>query len=127
LPATRVVTPLMSWPDHEEALSWSDHEEELFQQDRRRRHTLGALFAAFLILAAVALTIHGAGSGVAFAAALAALGGAALLGARWRLNGSVADAFGQVARERRAERKHRLYRRRQAIVRGAWQPPGTRR
>ena len=109
------------------SMSWSDHEEKLFQQDRRRRRALGALFAAFLVLGSVALAIPGAGSGVAFAAALAALGGTAALGARWHLNGNVANAFGQVARERRADRKHRLDRRQQAIVRGTWRPPGARR
>lgn len=106
---------------------WSDHEEELFQQDRRRRRVLGVLFMAFLVLGGVALVIHGAGFDVAFAAALAALGATALLGARWHLNGNAADAFGQAARERRTDRKHQLYRRRQAIAQGTWRPPGAQR
>jgi uncharacterized membrane protein YqjE len=108
-------------------MMWSDHEEDLFQQKRRRSRVLGALFLIFVALAIVAMVLPGGSSYVALAASLAALAATALLGARWHLNGNAADAVGSVARERRAERRHRLARRQEAIREGTWRPPSPPR
>ncbi|HEY2549472.1 MAG TPA: hypothetical protein VGI64_02725 [Streptosporangiaceae bacterium] len=105
-------------------MTWSDQEEVLLQQHRKRGWVMRATFAAFVALAVAAYLLPGAASYVALAAALAALAGTILLGAVWRMNGSIADSYGQAARDARAERRHRLARRERAIRTGTWRPSG---
>ncbi|HEY7143233.1 MAG TPA: hypothetical protein VH637_03230 [Streptosporangiaceae bacterium] len=112
-------------PEDRPADRWSDNEERLYQQRRRRILVLRVLFLAFAGLVAAAVIVGGGASYALIAAAIAALAATALTGARWQLNGNVADSFGPAARGRRADRKHQRARREQAIRNGTWRPPGA--
>ncbi len=81
-----------------------------------------ATFLAFVVLLVVAMVAKGTLSTVLAVGAFGALGATALLGSRWNLNGSTADAFGEARRRKRADRQHRRARREQAIHEGTWRP-----
>jgi hypothetical protein len=98
---------------------WSDHEEALFQLRRRRRRVLRKLLLVTVShgVGAILLEMYSRHHRalhvvivMAFAASLAGLGSAAVLGARWGLSSNAAESWSANTRGmsgRKAQRAHR--------------------